>query len=151
MSEEKVKIKIMLPGSDWYTFKAETIWATPLGENLYRIENPPFFADNISYQDVIFAAEHEGYLLFKSLRQRGGHSTYRIMPAGGVSIEAVKAYLEPLRQLGCTYALYQGHQFSLDAPNAGIAAEADALLNKGEKEGVLIFEASHRYKEDEQL
>ena len=150
MSDEKVKIKIMLPGSDWYTFKAETVWATPLGENLYRIDNTPFFADNISYHDVVFAIGHEGYLLFKSVRQRSGHSTYRVMPAKEVSVEAVTTYLETLKELGCTCGVFKSHHLSLNVP-AGLAAQADILLNVGEEEGILIYEASHRYNEQEEL
>lgn len=151
MSDEKVKIKIMLPGSDWYKFKAETLWATPLGENLYRIENPPFFADNISYHDVVFAIEFEGKLLFKSVRQRSSHSTYRIMPARDVSLEAITGYVEPLKQLGCSYAIFQNHQLALDVPNAEATVQAEALLNKGEADGILIHEASHRYEAGEEL
>jgi len=150
MSDEKVKIKMMLPGSDWYTFKAETVWATPVGENLYRVENPPFFADNISYHDVVFAIEHDGYLLVKSVRQRSGHSTYRIMPAKDVSFATVTAYIEPLTQLGCTYGVFKVHQLALNAP-AGAAEQVDILLGKGEEESVLIYEASHRYNEQEEL
>lgn len=151
MSDEKVKIKIMLPGSDWYTYRAETVWATPLGDNLYRIENPPFFADNISYHDIVFAVDYEGKLLFKSVRQRSGHSTYRVMPAKDVSFAALIEYIEVLKQLGCTYAILQDHQLALDVPIAGAVAKADELLDKGEKDGILVYESSHRYDEGEEL
>lgn len=140
----------MLPGSDWYTFKAETVWASFMGENLYRIENPLFFADNISYHDVVFATEYEGYLLFKSVRQRSGHSTYRVMPAREVDFTTLAAYIEPLTQLGCTYEVFKAHQLSINAPINAVA-QVDALLAKGEQESILIYEASHRYEEGEDL
>ena len=33
----------------------ETLWATPLGNHLYRLENSPWFAYGVSFLDVVRA------------------------------------------------------------------------------------------------
>ncbi len=33
----------------------ENIWATPLGDGTYRLENPPFFVYDVSFDDVVSA------------------------------------------------------------------------------------------------
>ena len=33
----------------------ETLWAVPVGENLYRLDNSPFFAYRVSWEDVVHA------------------------------------------------------------------------------------------------
>lgn len=153
MNEGMVKIKIMLPGSDWYTFKAETVWAEPLGDNLYKMGNSPFFADNISYHDVIFAiAPGEGEpLIFKSVRKRSGNSTYRIMLAGDTTYEAFCGYMEPLVGMGCSYEDIKKFHFSCRVPADIPLNEVEAFLRNGAGNGILIYEASHRYNAKEEL
>lgn len=143
----------MLPGSEWYTFKAETIWAEALGDNLYKLKNSPFFADNISYGDIVFAAQPEegSELLFKSVRERSRNSTYRIMLAGDTTRQTFDEHIQPLLDKNCTYALYKDYQFALNVPPEVEFRLVDELLTKGEKEGLWFYEASHRYDEQEQL
>jgi len=153
MSEGLVKIKIVLPGSDWYTFKTETIWAEMLGDNLYKLKNSPFFADSISYDDVVFAVETENNdgLLFKSVRQRSTNSTYRIMLAGDTTRDEFNEMVQPLVNIGCTYSGYKDYQFALNVPATVEIEYADEILKKGEQDGYWFYEASHRYDGREQL
>ncbi len=38
----------------------ETLWASPLGNDLYRLENSPWYAYGVSWQDVVEAHSPEG-------------------------------------------------------------------------------------------
>lgn len=137
----------MLPESDWHSFSAETIWATPLGDSLYRIENTPFFVDDISYQDIVFAKEEgEGTIpIVRGVTKRSGNSTYRILLEGNIGYEQFCEYIAPATALGCTYDGLKGHQYSVNIPATLTVAHVHAVLEKGEEDGIWSFEASHIY------
>ncbi|HWB27201.1 MAG TPA: DUF4265 domain-containing protein [Chitinophagaceae bacterium] len=151
--ENMVQVKIMLPENDWYSFKAETIWATPLGDNLYRVENPPFFADNISYLDVVFAWHdtERNWLIFKSVRQRSGNSTFRIILGDDSTYETFCAGIAPALEMGCTYENIKNHQFALNVPAGVDIKSVTGILNKGQTAGVWYFEPSHIFNDKEVL
>ena len=51
MAETENMVKVLLQdGKD-----VETLWAVPVGENLYRLDNSPFFAYRVSWEDVVHA------------------------------------------------------------------------------------------------
>ena len=56
----------------------ETMWASVLNDGTYEIDNSPFEAYEISYQDVVAAHMQDGRLVFDRVVRRGGHSTYRV-------------------------------------------------------------------------
>jgi hypothetical protein len=145
--EGMVKIKIKLPPSDWHSYAAETFWATPLGDNLYRIENSPFFVDEVSYLDIVFAkAEGEGAIpVVRGVTKRSGNSTYRILLGENIAYEQFCEYIAPATALGCTYEGLKQHQYSLNVPGLITTAPLDAALQKGEEDGIWVFEASHIY------
>ena len=145
-----VKIRITLPESDWHKFAAETAWATPLGDDLYRIENSLFFADGISYHDIVFARKEDGIEipLVKGVTKRSGNSTYRILLSDMAGYEKFCAYIAPLTAIGCTYQGLKGHQFSLNVPSSVPVLQVHPVLQKGDEEGIWFFESSHIYMMD---
>jgi hypothetical protein len=72
-----VKVTFDLPEKDG-TFATESLWAEPIGDDLYLLRNVPFYLRGFSEQDTVKAEEHEGRLVVRSIVERGGHSTYRI-------------------------------------------------------------------------
>jgi len=149
-NEGMVKIKIKLPPSDWHKYGAETLWATPLGNDLYRIENSPFFVDEISYLDIVLARLEEGSAVpvVRGVTKRSGNSTYRILLGDNTTHEQFDAYIKFAADLGCTYQALQQHQYSLNVP-AGVAVTAIAAgLQKYADENAWVFEASHIYMPD---
>jgi hypothetical protein len=52
------KIVIRVTDEDGST-TVETPWATKVGEDLYRIENSPFYAYSMSWLDVVYAPYSE--------------------------------------------------------------------------------------------
>lgn len=57
----------------------ELIWVKPIENELYKIDNIPFFAPNLAYEDII-SIEHEGdKLYFENLIEMSGNSTVQFV------------------------------------------------------------------------
>jgi hypothetical protein len=63
----------------WPPQTVETLWAVDLGDDLYKLENTPFFARGVAYNDVVSAERSHGELLFKEVVRPSGHTTVRII------------------------------------------------------------------------
>jgi len=59
----------------------ETPWATSLGNDLYRLENSPFYAYGVSWLDVVCAPHDpdEDRPVFTKVVEKGGHRTVRVI------------------------------------------------------------------------
>jgi hypothetical protein len=81
----------------------ETLWAMPLGGELYRLDNSPFFAYGVSWLDVVEAPpESDGLPTVRRVAEKSGHRTVRVRLEDARAPEA-KPFLEGLNKLGCTY------------------------------------------------
>ena len=67
------------PVPDWPPpVDSEGLWATPIAERQYRLENTPWFATNTANGDVVEAIEHEGTRWVMRGTQWSGHLTVRV-------------------------------------------------------------------------
>jgi hypothetical protein len=99
--------------------EVETLWAVPLGANLYRVDNTPFFAYGISADDVVEARpEADGFLFFERVAHKSGHRTVRVMLAELSEIEPGPTLLADLKRLGCTYENAFHKLICVDVPPA---------------------------------
>src|SRR5690242_3172942 len=82
MTNDLVKILFELNPDDWHKASSETLWAEPLVGSeepaAFRLENSPWHAYGVSYQDVVHAVERDGMYQFAGVIAHGGHSTYRL-------------------------------------------------------------------------
>jgi hypothetical protein len=140
-----LKIRITLPLSDWHDYSAETLWATPIGDNEYVLDNSPLFANELSYKDTIYAVTENDndFPEFKCVTKRGGHSTYRIILESTTTLEKYSDYIKPLNDIGCTFEGFKERQYALDIPPETDINKAFELLQIGEKDKVWFFESSH--------
>ena len=58
--------------------ESEGLWASPVGEGRYRIENTPWFAQNVATLDVVAAVAHEGVRWVMQGIHWSGHLTVRV-------------------------------------------------------------------------
>ena len=137
-----VKILFKLEPGMWHGSVTETLWAVPVGPGQYRLENSPFFAFGISFQDVVSAKEEQKTLVFVEALRRGGHSTYRIIPKAGHG-SAVARYWDVLERKGCTYEEGPKGLLAVDVPPGTNIFEAYAALQAGEDAGAWTFEEGH--------
>ncbi|MBV9301225.1 MAG: DUF4265 domain-containing protein [Acidobacteriaceae bacterium] len=141
--EALVKVFVNLEPADWHRYRTESLWAEPLGNNLYRIRNVPFYAMGVSNEDIVRADLKNDNLFLQRVDTRGGHSTYRFFTMEGISDEQWIPYWEPLEKLGCTYERGTARLFAVDVPPQVDIYKAYELLDLGEKAGVWGFQEGH--------
>lgn len=141
--EPLVKVFVELEHSVFQGYKTESVWAEPLGGDLYRLRNVPFYAMGVSNEDVVRASLRDGDLFFKAVGRRGGHSTYRFFTMDGIADEQWLPYWQPLEDLGCTFERGTGRLFAVDVPPEVNIYKAYESLDAGEKAGVWGFQEAH--------
>ncbi|NCT41366.1 MAG: DUF4265 domain-containing protein [Alphaproteobacteria bacterium] len=102
---EHVKVEFRVPNEDGGV-DVETMWAQPRGDDLYMLDNTPFYAYGISNEDI-FRASHEPNMefpVFHSIYKKSGNRTLRIMftqdEAKGSTSQSTLDYLN---EMGCAY------------------------------------------------
>lgn len=125
-----VKVGLHAPGGEF-----ETMWATPVGDHRYRLENSPFYAYQVSWLDVVEALpDSDGLPVFKRMIAKSGHRTVRLIINPGVDeAPARRQVLDHLVTLGCSWEGYNPRYFSIDVPaEVDLAAVAAFLTERGE-------------------
>jgi hypothetical protein len=124
----------------------EGLWAQPLGDNLFKIDNVPFFVKGISCEDVVEAApDSHGELRYRSLVRPSAHSTLRVIvfresPDPRPIEERVADLRRQLEQVGCSTEL--SHMPGLIAVDTDSESMNRALgvLQSGEKANLWEYE-----------
>jgi hypothetical protein len=137
-----VKVIFPLDPNAWHGSATESVWAEPVKGGRYRLRNVPFYASGVSYDDVIEAVDDAGHLVFTSVFDRGGHSTYRLL-VNGPHCDQFEAYWDRLAECGCTYE--RGHHplIAVDVPREADIIEVYKRLEQGEADGVWGFEEGY--------
>ena len=97
----------------------ETLWAVPLGGDRYTLDNSPFYAYGVSWQDTVFAPvdPKEGLPTFQSVVSKSGNRTVRVIfdppVAPGNHSDQV---LQGLVALGCSYEGANPKYLSVNIP-----------------------------------
>ena len=78
-TEPNAKVVFRVPKEDG-TEDVETLWAFDLGDDRYRIDNLPYFAYGVSWNDVVLApVDHgDGRPTFEKVVEKSGNRTIRI-------------------------------------------------------------------------
>lgn len=95
-------VKVLMRGPDG---DVETLWAEPVGNGHFRLDNAPFFAYGVSADDVVAAdaTEHEGIFEFRDVVERAGNRTVRLAFVDEEAATRRPEVLETLVELGCSY------------------------------------------------
>lgn len=141
MAPDLIRIVFELDAHAWHGSATERLWAEAVGGGRYRLRNSPFFASDVSVNDVVFGELRDGEVHYKGVSIRGGHSTYRIIVASSVENRGFLEYWAPLQALGCTYE--SGRVLAVDVPSTVDIHAVYRLLEAGEKSGVWDFEEGH--------
>jgi len=121
----------------------ESVWATSLGGDLYRIENCSFFALGVSYHDVVRAdRRRDGILWFDKIQEASGHSNLHVIvfeqsPDPRPFDERMRALQDNVVRLGCRFeGSHLAGLFSIDVPPGVSLASVILLLEQGEQAGL---------------
>lgn len=141
MSEEELeKVHIDLPNH--WAIGGESLWATPLGNDLYRIENVPFFAYGLNFLDVVLAISDSDDLIpeIRKVETPSGRRTYRVIFKEGVEREKQIELLATLEQHEASYERADGINVAIDIKPTGDHIAVYDQLDSYEEEGYLSFE-----------
>ncbi len=119
----------------------ETLWAFDLGHGHYRLDNTPWYAFGISWQDVVEAHPDEaGQLHFVKVVSKSGNRTIRVMS----EVEFTDEWLKRLLSLGVTYEGANRRYFGINIPPD---VDLDAISSFLVQEGVTWEYADPTYEE----
>ena len=93
-----VKVYVDLPNH--WAVGGESLWATPLGKDLYRLENVPFYAYGLHFHDVVLATANDEDLKpeIQQVAEASGHQTFRILFREGLDRQEQESILDSLEQ-----------------------------------------------------
>jgi len=109
-------VKIRLQGPQ--ARDSETLWASPIADNLYRLENSPFFAYGVSWEDLVEAKPSEDQVLeYVRCVKKSGNRTLRVIFQNfRSSDEPAQAILKQLTELGGSYEGMRPRLVSVNVP-----------------------------------
>ena len=137
-----VKIRVALDPDAPY--EGETLWARPIGDGVFILDNIPFFAYGLSLADRIYARRTDDFdLEYSGIAEHGGHSTYRVYLGESQAQLRAEEYWRQLEALGCGREIGTDRLWAFDlSPEVDIFKVHD-VLESGEAEGVWMFEEVH--------
>jgi len=125
---EFVKVHFELAKPD-RGISGESLWAAPLGENLYELQNSPWHVRNVNWLDVVEAIPRNAneWPEFVRVHKRGGHRTIHlyILKAGKLRRQEI---LDECNRLGSTYEQRDDSVYALDFPPRSDVAPAIEYL-----------------------
>jgi len=126
---------------------SESMWAVPLGQSLFRLDNIPFFASGVSCFDVVLArTDASGLLKYERLVEAGGHSTLRVIFCDNPSDqrplrERITELTGRLREIGCSSELcHIPRLISIDIPPEVEIAKPKLILDAGQRQKLWEYE-----------
>jgi hypothetical protein len=97
----------------------ETLWATHLGDDRYKLDNSPFYAYGVSWEDIVYAPFNsaEGHPTFQHVVSKSGNRTVRVIFETPVETgNESDRLLQGLVELGCDYEGAGGTYISVNVP-----------------------------------
>src|SRR5690349_9936067 len=107
-------VKVLLQEDEFI----ETLWADPVGPHQYRLDNSPFWAYGVSWQDVVEAhPDSDGMLRMTRVVEKSGHRTVRVILKSGVDESSdSQSIMDGVRALGATYEGMKPTYLAIDIP-----------------------------------
>ena len=143
-NQERVKVAFRVNGGA--DLLMESLYALPVGVDMFCLDNSPFYAYGVSFADIVYAPISDGTATFLKVVEHRGHSTYRVrLPVG----QDHKGFLDrwsELAALGCTFegsGRSARRLYSIDiAPTVDLNS-VYKVLSSGEANGWWEFEEAH--------
>jgi hypothetical protein len=131
--DDLVKVHFELKEPDMGS-SGESLWAAPVGSNLYELRNSPWHVRTVNWLDVVEAIPEAEDLRpeFVRVHERSGHRTIHLF-ISDVGQSSSKVILHKCNQLGATYEGMNNRVFALDfAPEIDIAPAIQYLQSMQE-------------------
>jgi hypothetical protein len=141
-----VKVRFVLERDEdgWPPAESEGLWAEPVGGDLYRLDNTPWFARGVAAADLIEAKpDADGMLSFVQIRGRGGRIVVRVIPRDdgplGGDRQGVLDVFQPLG-VGAEGMSSPVNMVALDIGPGASLSSVKSLLVTGESDGRWYYE-----------
>lgn len=144
-TDDHVKIRFPLEQDEdgWPPAESEGIWAVPIGDDTYRIDNVPWFATDLAVNDEVKAiADADGKLWATELVTESGHMTIRVLPyKDGPLGGDLQKVIDTFSPLGiAAEGIEQFGLVALDIPPGLELGPIKTLLEEGESSGSWAYE-----------
>jgi hypothetical protein len=136
-------VKLVFPVDGEPGVTSETMWAEVLPDGNYQLKSIPAWVSGISLDDVVAARERGSETWYHAVRQRGGHSTYRVAFQDPDGLQRPQPDFDRLRNLGCNYERVSPRIVALDVPAEIDVDSIYRLLETGMARGVWWFDELH--------
>ena len=148
MADEHVKVLFELKkDADGYPpVEVEQLWAEPVGGNLYKIDNVPFFVKGISCEDIVAAEpDSRGELRYTSLIKPSSRNTLRVIvfrdsPDLRPIADRVSDLRTQLAEVGCSTELSNMQGLIAVDLDSGSISKVVSLLQSGERANLWEYE-----------
>lgn len=132
-------VKILLPYIDFEdVHQKESVWAEPQGEGRYKIYNIPFFAEDISFGDIVtVTTAPDGMLELDEVVEASGHTAIQMI---FFKEEEVLPTGEKLVNMGCGWeGSHLKRYISVDVPPQIPYSPIHTFLVAGQENGIWDF------------
>jgi hypothetical protein len=117
---------------------SESVWAIPLVEDRYVIDNIPFFAREATLGDIVEVTEKDGTLYYKSTFKRSGNSLIRIVYLKETDPSVVR---DKLKTFGCSSEWDETHHLiAVSVPPEVKLSDVQVFLQDGFEQGNWDYE-----------
>lgn len=141
MCEEGLK-KIYIDLPNHWAIGGESMWAKPLGNNLFKIKNIPFYVYGLNFHDIVRATADPEELKprIRELVEPSGHKTFRVFFNKDIKRGQQEKVLDLMKELTISYERANDTFFSLDMEPTGNYQGVFDRLEEFEKQNILDFE-----------
>lgn len=137
------KIYFLLDTKEWYGYSSESVWAQIATDGYYKVMNIPFYYKGVGLYDIVSTEKNDDKLYFKSIIERSGHSTYRLILNNNINEDIFEKYWKQLEHEGCTYEKAKKGFYAIDVPPSSDIYRVYALLEKGENDSIWEFDEGY--------
>jgi Domain of unknown function (DUF4265) len=145
-STEEGLVKVIVDLPDDASVGAESMWAKPVGPELYELRNSPWHAYDLHFGDVVRAvadSPDEKPRVRKVVRP-SGHKTLRVIFATALAEPRQIQLLSQLALFGASYERASAQLVAMDVLPEGDYQHVCDMLWSWEQEGLLEYETGTR-------
>ncbi|BEP33262.1 hypothetical protein GmRootV59_02360 [Variovorax sp. V59] len=114
VQELEVRFRLVQDADDWPPFAVESLWCTPIGDNIYQVGNVPYFVKDIRYRDKIKVTYDKGVAWFESVLEPSDYSTVHVFC---FDPKKAQSLLKWAKKNGCIFEVaYKANYFAIGIP-----------------------------------
>jgi hypothetical protein len=143
-NEGLVKVHVSLPNH--WMIGGESMWAEPLGNNIYRLENVPFFSYSLNFKDDVQAFENDnGILEMENVIARSGNRTLRVIFDKSMDRNKQDIYIEKIRYLDCSLERWDETYLTVNVRKTACYLDVIEQFDIWNAEDVFAYETCDEY------